>query len=138
MSSDQRPPQEERLHEQIQELRSDLGETVEALVHKVDVPARAKERGNELTQAALERGIALHQQAVERGSALAGQAIERGDELKALVAERGSELRERAIDAAQRTREAVGQTQRDRWARLATAGVALITLVVIVRRVRRS
>jgi hypothetical protein len=94
MSSDQRPPQEERLQEEIQELRSDLGGTVEALVHKVDVPARAKERG--------------------------------------------SELGKRAIDAAERTREAVGQTQMDRWARLATAGVALITLVVIVRRVRRS
>lgn len=94
MSSDQRPPQEERLHEEIQELRSDLGGTVEALVHKVDVPARAKERGIELGK--------------------------------------------RAIDAAERTREAVGQTQMDRWARLATAGVALITLVVIVRRVRRS
>jgi Protein of unknown function (DUF3618) len=138
MSSDQRPPQEERLQEEIQELRSDLGGTVEALVHKVDVPARARERSNELTQEALERGIELHQQAVERGSALAGQAIERGSELKTLVAERGSELCKRAIDAVERTREAVGQTQMDRWARLATTGVALITLVVIVRRVRRS
>jgi hypothetical protein len=72
---------------------------VEALVHKVDVPARAKERGNELTQEAIERGIELHQQAIERGSAMAGQAIERGGELKTLVAERGSELGKRAIDA---------------------------------------
>jgi hypothetical protein len=52
--------------------------------------------------------------------------------------ERGKELRDRAIAAAERTREAVGQTPTDRWATLAAAGVALITLTVIVRRVRRS
>jgi hypothetical protein len=80
----------------------------------------------------------LHEEIQELRSDRTGQASERGNELRTLVAERGSELRDRAIDAAERTREAVSQTPTDRWAQLAAAGVALITLVVIVRRVRRS
>jgi len=148
MSTEQQPLEEERLNKEIQELRSDLGETVEALVHKADLPARAKERGNELKEEAIERGIELHQQtvdmgsalarqAIERGGELAGQAIERGNKLKTLAAERGSELRDRALDVAERTRETVGQTP-TRWAKLAAAGVAMITLVIIMGRVRRS
>jgi ElaB/YqjD/DUF883 family membrane-anchored ribosome-binding protein len=116
MSTEQQSLEEEQLNKEIQELRSDLGETVEVLVHKADLPARAKERGNELKE----------------------EAIERGNKLKALAAERGSELRDRAIDAADRTREAVGQTPTTRWAKLAAAGVAMITLVIIAGRVRRS
>jgi len=149
MSTEQQPLEEERLNKEIQELRSDLGETVEALVHKADLPARAKERGNELKEEAIERGIELHQQTVDKGSALArqaierggelaGQAIERGNKLKTLAAEHGSELRDRALDVAERTRETVGQTPTTRWAKLAAAGVAMITLVIIVGRVRRS
>ena len=120
------------------ELRSDLGETVEALVHKADLPARAKERGNELKEEAIERGIELQEQVVDRSIELGGRVIERGSELKTQVTERGSELRDRAIDAAERIREVVSQTPMDRWAKLAAAGVALITLMIIVRRVRRS
>ena len=49
--------EEQQLQEEIEELRGELGETVEALVHKADVPARAKERGAELTERAVDRGI---------------------------------------------------------------------------------
>lgn len=137
-SGEQQRFEEERLQAEIVELRSDLGETVEALVHKADVPARAKERGNELKAEAIERGMELQEQVIDRSVELGGRAIERGNELKTQVAERGSELRDRAIAAAERTREAVSQTPADRWAKLAAAGVALITLMIIVRRVRRS
>ena len=116
MSTEQQPLEEERLHKEIQELRSDLGETVEALVHKADLPARAKERSNELKE----------------------EAIERGNKLKTLAAERGSELRDRAIDAAERTRETVGQTPTSRWVKLVTAGIVMITMVIITGKVRRS
>lgn len=137
MNTEQQPLEEERLQEEIQELRSDLGETVEALVHKADLPARAKERSNELKEEAIERGIELHQQTVEKGDALARQAIERGNKLKTLAAERSNELRDRAIDAAERTRETVGQTPTSRWVRLAAASIAMITLVIIAGKVRR-
>jgi hypothetical protein len=98
----------------------------------------AIERGIELRQQAVEKVSALAGQAVERGGELAGQAVERSNELKTLVAERGTELRDRAIDAAARTREAVSQTPTDRWAKLTAIGVALITLMVILRRVRSA
>jgi hypothetical protein len=133
-SSEQQRLEEERLQAEIVGLRSDLGETVEALVHKADLPARAKERGNELKAEAIE----LQEQVVDRTVELSGRAIERGNEWKAQVVEHGSELRGRAIDAAERTREAVSQTPTDRWAKLAAAGIALVTVLVIVRRVRRS
>ena len=146
--SAERRAQEEQLQEEIEVLRGELGETVEALVYKADVPARVKERGNEWKEEAIERGIGLHQQAVqggsavakqaiERGSELAGQAIERGNEWKSLLAEGGSELRERARDGAQRTREALARMPGQRWDKLAVTGVALVTVMVLVRRVRR-
>lgn len=91
--------EQERLQAEIEELRGELGETVEALVHKADIPARAKERGHELKEQALERGSELKDQAVERGSELKDQAVER-------------------------------------WPALAGAGVALVILLVMVRRVR--
>ena len=55
-SSERQRLEEEQLQREIEELRSDLGETVEALVHKADLPARAKERGSELADTARERG----------------------------------------------------------------------------------
>jgi Protein of unknown function (DUF3618) len=127
---------EERLQEEIEDLRGDLGETVDALVHKVDLPARAKERGREVKEEALERGIELQQQAAERGSELSGWAIEWCNEVKAQVVGRGSELRDRAVDAAERARESISQTPSERWAKLAGAGLALLAMTVIVRRVR--
>ncbi len=159
--------EQQRLEREIEELRGELGETVEALVHKVDVPARAKERGNELAEQALERGIELQQQAVTRGSELLergnevkdqvtargnelkdqvtargnelkDQVTARGNELKDQVTARGSELRDGAIGAVERAREAISQTPTDRWAKLAGAGLALIILAIMVRRVRAA
>jgi ElaB/YqjD/DUF883 family membrane-anchored ribosome-binding protein len=135
-SSEQQRLQEERLQEEIEELRGDLGETVDALVHKVDLPARARERSHEVTEEAIERGIELQQQAVERGSELSGRVIEWCNEVKAQVVGSGSELRDRAFDVAERARESVSQTPSDRWAKLAGAGLVLLAMTVIVRRVR--
>jgi ElaB/YqjD/DUF883 family membrane-anchored ribosome-binding protein len=135
-SGEQQRLHEERLQEEIADLRGDLGDTVEALVHKADVPARAKERGRAVKEEAIERGIELQQQAVERGSELSGRVIEWCNEVKAQVVERGSELRDRAVDVVERARESISQTPSDRWAKLAGAGLALLAMTVIVRRVR--
>lgn len=140
---------ERELKEEIVELRGELGETVQALVHKADVPARAKQRGNELKDEAIERGSELGHQALERGSELRDQVVERSNqwkdrvagrsnELRDQVCVRGSELRDQAVDVAERTREAVSHTPWDRWAKLVGAGLTLIALTVIVRRVRTS
>ncbi len=137
--------EQQRLEKEIEELRGELGETVEALVHKVDVPARAKERGSELAEQALERGIELQQQAaargselVERGNEFKDEVLERGNEFKDLMAERSSELRDRAVDAVERARVAVNQMPSDRWVKLASAGFALIVFTIIVRRMRAA
>ncbi|HET9254496.1 MAG TPA: DUF3618 domain-containing protein [Pseudonocardiaceae bacterium] len=114
--------QEGQLQEEIAELRGELGETVEALVHKADLPTRAKERGAELAEQAVDRGVELHQQVVERGN----------------------EWRDRAIGVAERARAARPQTlaeapaSRSRWTMLALAGLALVAMTVIIRRVRAS
>ena len=129
--------EQQRLQEEIAELRGELGETVEALAHKVDVPARAKERGNELAEQAVERGAELHQQVVERGSELSGALIERGKQFQARVAERGSEIRDQALDTMARARETASQkTATDQWVKLAGIGLALLALMIITRRRR--
>lgn len=140
---------EQELQKEIGELRGELGETVQALVHKADVPARAKQRGTELKEEAIERGSELGYQVLERGSELRDQVVERSNqwkdrvagrrsELRDQVSVRGGELREQAIYAAERAREAVSRTPKDRWAKLAGAGLVLIALAVLARRMRAS
>jgi hypothetical protein len=141
--------QEEQLKEEIVELRGELGETVEALVYKADIPARAKERGAELTERAIDRGAELTERAVDRGAELRQQAVERGNEFsaqamewyakfKTQAAERGSDLRDQAVTATERARQAVYQMPSDRWAKVACAGIALITMMIIMRRIRTA
>ena len=106
--------EQERLEEEIAELRAELGETVEALVHKIDVPARAKERAGELTDEARERVNEITQEAVERGNA----------------------VKDRAVEVLGQARAKAGKMPGGRWAMIASTGAALISLAVIVRRVR--
>ena len=105
----------QELQEEIEELRGELGETVQALVHKADVPARAKERGNKVKEEALARGSEAGSQVLERGSELRDQAIERGSALKV-----------RGPAAAGMAREMISRMPADRWAKLAGAGLMLI------------
>ncbi|MGH3697581.1 MAG: DUF3618 domain-containing protein [Pseudonocardiaceae bacterium] len=136
--SDRQRLQEKQLKAEIEELRGDLGETVEALARKADVPARVKERGAELTERAVDRGVELHQQAVARGDALSARAIEWCNGVRARASERGSEVRDQAVSATERARGALSQTPPNRWATLACAGLALAVVLVLVRRVRVS
>jgi len=136
-SSERQGLEEQQLQEEIVELRGELGETVEALVHKADLPARAKERGAELTERVVDRGVELHQQVTERGSELGQQAVDQWKEVKAEASERGNELRAQAFGASERAREAIGQTPPDKWAKLACVGLALVAAMVVVRRVVR-
>ena len=115
-SNDRQRVPEKQLQAEIEQLRSDLRETVETLAHKTDVPARVKERDSEP----------------------GARAIKWGNAVKAQVAGRGSEWRDQALTATERTREAVSQTPPDRWAKLASAALAVIAVLVLIRRVRAS
>jgi Protein of unknown function (DUF3618) len=161
MSSSERPSvEEEQLQREIDELRSDLGETVEALVHKADLPARARERGAELTEQAIDRGSELTGRAIERGMELSEQAVDHGADMTAQVAQlwdevtsqalaRGNELldqvlnrsdnwRERLTGATERVRRATDDMSTERWVKVACVAVGLIVITVVVRRVRIS
>ncbi|MBV9060402.1 MAG: DUF3618 domain-containing protein [Pseudonocardiales bacterium] len=161
MSSSERPSlEEEQLQREIEGLRSDLGETVEALVHKADLPARARERGAELTEQAIDRGTELTGRAIERGMELSEQAVDHGAEMTAQVAQlwdeiagqalaRGNELldqvlnrsndwREQFTGVTARVRRATNDMSTERWAKVAGVAVGLIVITVIVRRVRTS
>jgi hypothetical protein len=140
MSSERQPTDEERLREEIEELRGDLGETVAALAYKANVPARAKERGAAVKEEAIERGLELSQQVVERGSELGGQVREWYTDVRARLTAGSSELVQQTVRTAQWARESVGQAVADRRVKLtgvlAVAGVGLLVMTVIVRRVR--
>lgn len=130
--------EQQRLQNEITELRGELGETVEALVPKVDVPARAKERGSELAEQAVERGIELHQQVVDRGSDLGERLIEWCAQFQGRVAERGGEVRSQALDTAERARETARQMPVAQWVTIAGAGLAVLTLTIIMRGRRHT
>src|SRR5262249_28902879 len=89
--------QEEQLKDEIDELRGELGETVESLVHKADIPARAKERGADLAEQALDRGVEVHQQMVKRGGEIGAQARDLYDKVRAQANGRSSEWRDQAV-----------------------------------------
>jgi hypothetical protein len=141
--------EQQRLQNEITELRGELGETVEALVHKVDVPHRAKERGSELAEQAVGRGVELAEQATarseelrqqlaNRGNELSGRLIERCRQFQAQVLERSSGIRERVVDTAQRASATASHQPTERWIKLVGTGLALLTLMMITRRKRAT
>lgn len=62
----------EQLQRDVERTRRELGETVEALTHKVDVPARVKEQAHETA----ERVKGQAQDAVVRMTAATNQAVD--------------------------------------------------------------
>lgn len=73
MSGRDLPDDPEVLRVDIELTRQELGDTVEALVHKVDVPARVRENAHERVEQVKEKG----QQVKERATAVASQAREK-------------------------------------------------------------
>ncbi|PSM42249.1 DUF3618 domain-containing protein [Streptomyces dioscori] len=92
----------EELRRQIEETRSQLGDTVEELASKADVKARAKARGAELKDKASEAGHSVQGKAVQ-----AGHVVQE----KAVVA--GHVVQEKAVVAGHVVQERVPQPVRD-------------------------
>jgi hypothetical protein len=131
---------EERLKEEIKELRGDLGETVEALAYKANVPGRAKERGTAVKEEAIERGLEVSQQVAQHGSELGGQVLEWYNDVQARLSAASSEVVQQSIRTVEWARESVRQAVTDRRVKLTgalvAAGAALLAMTVIVRKVR--
>lgn len=73
-------PDVAEIREDIERTRRDLGDTVEALAHKADVPARAKEKANEVldtTKTKAEQAMHVAQVKAAELSEQAQQAIDK-------------------------------------------------------------
>ncbi|MGW7101727.1 DUF3618 domain-containing protein [Streptomyces sp. NPDC054838] len=112
-------PTPEELREQIEHTRDELGQTVEALAAKADVPARAKEK----TAAAKE-------QAAEKAALVSGQIRSKAEHAAQLVAHKTPQP---ILD---RGRQAAALVRANRTPVLA-AGAAL-ALFLLLRHGRRS
>lgn len=99
---------EDELRVDLQELRGQLGATVEELAHRADVPAQVRAR----------RDVALAR-AKEAGEQVKTVVTDRGQQARAFVAERAPVVR----DAATRSPGAV-----------AAGAAALLVLVLVLRR----
>lgn len=88
-------PNVEELRAEIQQTRSELGETVQALAAKADVKARAKDQ------------VELTKQKVR------AQAVEAGEKVKAQAVEAGEKVRVAAVAATDKVRSVAGQTSSD-------------------------
>ncbi|MBW0116678.1 DUF3618 domain-containing protein [Pseudonocardia abyssalis] len=69
---DARTPEDKRAA--IEELRADLGDTVSELAHRVDVPARVKARGEEVTAQA-KAGLGRAQSVLDDNAPQVGQVV---------------------------------------------------------------
>ena len=131
-------PDVEALREEIKQTRAELGETVQALAAKADVKARAKEQV-ELTKA---KAKAQVQEATEKVRGVAANAAAvASDKVRAATSQAGDKVslasdkvRETgALDKAQDAREQVRRNPVP-FAAVLAAGVALVGIILIVRR----
>jgi cobalamin biosynthesis Mg chelatase CobN len=147
------PPDDlEELQQQIEQTREQLGETVEQLVAKADIKARAQEKVSELTVRAKAKASQARAQAADgAGSArdqLASKTAEVSQKAKSAGTAVTGQLSGRAAVAAapawkatpEPARQAVAKTAgnvRERPVPLAVAAAVLIVGYLVVRRWRR-
>src|ERR1700722_15691955 len=93
------PDDPQRLQKEIERTREHLGETVEALVAKVDVKARAQDEASRLVGRLKARVIAARKQAAAPGGEARRQAVDKtaGPRQKASV--RGRHVRRQVADS---------------------------------------
>lgn len=121
-------PQE--LRDQIERTRADVGDTVEALAGRADVPGRAKRRASD----AAERAKA---QVSQRSTA----ARQKGEEFRERFAERvgphGEHLRDSMPGQAQDMARSAAERARENRTQLAYVAAGLIALLWLLTRRRR-
>jgi cobalamin biosynthesis Mg chelatase CobN len=131
-------PDVEALREEIKQTRAELGETVQALAAKADVKARAKEQV-ELTKAKAKAQV--HEATEKVRGVAANAAAVASDKVRAATSQAGDKVslatdkvRETgALDKAQDAREQVRRNPVP-FAAVLAAGVALVGIILIVRR----
>ena len=131
------------LVEDIERTRAELGDTVQALVAKADVKARAQQRAAEVSTQAKEKLQTMKQELAGRASQLAGKAEQTGQAAAAnrkTVLGAGTAALANAPEPVQRGAQQVAKTvSRHRVPFVAAAGVVLVAVAgwLAVRRRRR-
>jgi phage-related tail protein len=120
-------PDVAKIREDIRETRQQLGDTVEALAHKADVPARTKEKANEV----LDTTKAKAAVAKDTVMAKADQAIEAAQVKAAEVAEQAQHAVEKLPQPVAQRAERVIAVIRQR------PGMVLAGAIVSIALVRR-
>lgn len=80
------PTDPAELRADIEKTRRELGDTVEALVQKADVPARVKAKGHEVTEKAAETAQQAKAKAAETAAQVGEKAAETAQQVKAKAA----------------------------------------------------
>ncbi|MCW8099320.1 DUF3618 domain-containing protein [Streptomyces tauricus] len=112
----------EELRRQIEETRSQLGDTVEELAAKADVKGRAKARGAELKGKASDAGHTVQGKAVQAGHVVQEKATEAGHVVQEKATEAGHVVQEKASWVGHAVQERVPQPVRDAATAVVQAG----------------
>ncbi|MDT7716300.1 MAG: hypothetical protein QOH09_2292 [Pseudonocardiales bacterium] len=89
---------EEEIRQDIERTREQLGDTVEALAHKVDVPARVKDKVHETKETVQVKAEEVKQQAQAKAEEVTQQVLEGTEALQA-----------KAVEVTQRAEHVIGQ-----------------------------
>ncbi len=125
------PDDPEQLRLEIERIREQLGETLEALVAKTDVKARAKERAGQLSQGLKDRTAQAKEQATARAGQARGQLAGKTADAKSAA----QPVQRAAQQVTQRASAAV--TPRRGLVAAAVTGVAVAGFILVRRRRRR-
>ena len=138
------PDDPEQLRLEIERTREQLGETVEALVAKTDVKARAREQAEQLSQRLKDTAAQARSQLAGKTADVRNAAVATGgparDQLQARATAVGGAVRGKTPEPVQRAARQVAQRTSAvaaALAALAAAGVVVVGVIVIRQRRRR-
>lgn len=123
---------EEEIRKDIERTRAQLGHTVEALAHKVDVPARVKDKMHDTKETVQVKAEVVTQQVLERTAALQAKASEVTQQAERLIHETLEKL---PLPVAARIEPLVVAARQQP---LAAAAIAVGVLLVLRRLLRRK
>jgi hypothetical protein len=123
------PDDPEQLRQEIERTREQLGETVEALVAKADVKARAKERAGQLSQVLKDKTAQAKEQTTTRVGQARSQLAGQTSDAKTVT--------QPVQRAAQHVKQRAATPAGGLAAAAAVAGAAVLGFIVIRRRRRR-
>ncbi|MBB5959377.1 preprotein translocase subunit SecF [Saccharothrix tamanrassetensis] len=126
------------LRADIAKTRNELGDTVEALVHKADVPARVKETAHEGVEQVKEQAAAVAERVNTAALVAAEKAQETAAKAQQTAAKVSSQVSDRASHAVDALPPPVADQVRRHPAAIAVGAAALVVLLWKLLRGGRS